>query len=494
MRRRNFLAAGLALPVLAACGTGAQGSTSTKLAWGWTLPSTWDPVTSTVGNDVHALSLVYAAITKQDLKGNAVPALAESWKYNASGTEVTFTLRSGLTFSDDSALDAQAVRKSLLRGRDAPDSTIGAQLKVVKDIRVDSPTAVTLILDQADYQIPNLLAGKTGMIVNLAGDTASLATKPAGAGPFALKQYVPGSHAALVKNASYWDAENIHVEDFELKTPPDPTVAVAGLQSGQFDIAVIPPSQIEAAKNAGLEVDVITVLTVRVLDVNNTVKPFDNPKFLQAVSHAVNREELVDTGFFGQGEKNWQPFPKGYVAYNSELEDLYPYDADRAKQLLAEAGHPNGVDITLWTNAAEDPLAELLQVQLTKVGIRTKIAVVTPGSNNYVTRKYPFVLDSFSGRESPVQAMEVLFGPSGLMNLGRNSPPELATAIDKARATPLDSPEYPAVIQAATATAVRSMPNTFLFSWPRIFARKPGVSGFEHYIGTQRFEGVRVKQ
>lgn len=143
MRRRNFLAAGLALPVLAACGTGAQGSTSTKLAWGWHLPSTWDPVTSTVGQDVHALSLVYAAITKQDLRGDAVPALAESWTYNATGTEVTFTLRNGLTFSDGSALDAQAVRKSLLRGRDASDSTIGAQLKVVRDIRVDSATAVT---------------------------------------------------------------------------------------------------------------------------------------------------------------------------------------------------------------------------------------------------------------------------------------------------------------------------------------------------------------
>src|ERR1700754_2419838 len=152
-----------ALLVLAGCaGAGSdpaaptgQGATSGgSLTWGWHLPSTWDPVTSTVGQDVHVLSLAYAALTKQDVDGNAVPALAEEWEYNATGDEVTFRLRPGLTFTDGTPLDAEAVKHSLLRGRDAPDSTIGAQLSVVTDIRVDSPTEVTLILNQPDYQIP----------------------------------------------------------------------------------------------------------------------------------------------------------------------------------------------------------------------------------------------------------------------------------------------------------------------------------------------------
>ncbi|PZF79509.1 ABC transporter substrate-binding protein [Jiangella anatolica] len=489
-----------ALLVLAGCAgdttpTGESATSGGSLSWGWHLPSTWDPVTSTVGQDVHVLSLAYAALTKQDIDGNAAPALAESWAYNETGDEVTFTLREGLTFTDGTPLDAEAVKASLLRGRDAPDSTIGAQLAVVTDIRVDSPTEVTLLLNQPDYQIPLLLSGKTGMIVSptaVETDIDGLATRPVGAGPFALDEYVPSSHATLHKNEDYWDAENILVDDFELRVPPDPTVAVAGVQSGQFDVAVIPPAQIEAARAAGLEVDVIDVFTVRVLDVNNTVEPFDDPLVTQAISHAIDRQALVDVAFFGEGDPNWQPFPRDYLAWNEELDELYTFDQDRARELLAQAGYPDGVAVTLTTQAENDPLAELLQQQLGEVGIDVTLQVATPGANNYVTREYPFVVDSFSGRESPLQSLEVLFGPEGLMNLGRNAPPEIQQAIDVARATPLDDPGYEQAVEDAVAAAVTTMPNTFLFTWPRIFARDPSVQGFEHYIGTQRFEGVTV--
>ena len=79
------------------------------LTWGWSLPSTWDPVTSAVGNDSHALTLVYEAVTEQTADGEAAPGLAESWEYNATGDEITFHLREGLTFSDGTPLDAEAV-------------------------------------------------------------------------------------------------------------------------------------------------------------------------------------------------------------------------------------------------------------------------------------------------------------------------------------------------------------------------------------------------
>ncbi|MCZ4101344.1 MULTISPECIES: ABC transporter substrate-binding protein [Streptomyces] len=83
---------------------------------------------SSAGWDVHVLSLVYAGLTKENEKGDPVPALAESWEYNADGTSVTFTLRKGTTFSDGTPLDATAVKKSIERGRDHPKSLIAAQL------------------------------------------------------------------------------------------------------------------------------------------------------------------------------------------------------------------------------------------------------------------------------------------------------------------------------------------------------------------------------
>lgn len=485
--------------LVSACGSsGGAGSDTGHLTWGWYLPTSWDPVASTAGQDVHALSLVYSGLTKQDPEGKAVPEAAESWSYNEDGTAITFTLREGLTFADGSPLDAEAVKKSLERGRDADYSTKRAQLAVIAGIDVVSPTEVTLNLTRSDYQIPDLLAGLTGFIVSpkaFEADPTALATQPVGSGPFELTSYTPGSEAQFKKNESYWNASDIHLKTLTQKEPADASVIIAGLQSGQYDVAVIPPSQVDAAKSAGFDVDLNEVLTVRTLDINNTVAPFNNPKVVEAIKHALDRQALVDTSFFGHGEPNVQPFPKGHIAYNPELEDLYEHDVDQAKQLLAEAGFPNGVDVTLTTYDTSG-LAEQIQAQLGEAGINVTINTIPQASFTptvYVKREASLALDSFSGRESPAQAMEVLFGPEGLMNPGRNTPPEVKAAIEKVSTTPTDDPSYKQVLQDAVAVAVKSMPNAFMFSWPRIFARSADVTGFTPYIGAQRFDGTKIE-
>lgn len=485
--------------LVSACGASGGASTGgpDHINWGWYLPSSWDPVASTAGQDVHALSLVYSGLTKQDPSGKAVPEAAESWSYNEDGTAITFVLREGLTFHDGTVLDAEAVKKSLERGRDADYSTKRAQLEIIAGIDVVSPTEITLNLTKANYQIPDLLAGLTGFIVSPAAfeaDATSLATKPVGSGPFELTDFTPGSEAQFAKFADYYNAADIHLQTLTQKQPADASVIVAGLRSGQYDIAVIPPSQVQAAKDAGFDVDLNEVLTVRTLDINNTVAPFDNPKVVEAIKHAVDRQALVDTSFFGFGEPNVQPFPKGYIAYNAGLENLYPHDVAKAKQLLAEAGYPDGLDVTLTTYETNG-LAEQIQAQLGEAGINVTIETLPQAQASqsiYIKREAPLALDSFSGRESPAQAMEVLFGPEGLMNLGRNTPPEVVAAIEKVSTTPTDDPSYEQVLQDAVAAAVQAMPNAFLFSWPRIFARSTDVTGFTPYIGAQRFDGTKI--
>lgn len=467
----------------------------TTLTWGWALPTSWDPVTSVAGWDTHALALVYDGLTQLDTEGDVVPGLAESWEYSDDGTAVTFTLREGLVFADGSPIDAAAVKANLERGRDQADSTLAGQLAIVTGVDVVDERNVTVRLDQADYQVPYLFAGKTGFIVNPAAfeDVTTLATQPEGSGPFELVEYVPNAHAYLEKSDEYWNAEHILIDDFRLVPVTDPATVVAGVQTGQWDVALVPPSQVEAADAAGLEVEQIKALTVRTIDVNNTVAPFDDPLVLQAISHATDRAALVKGAYFGQGTPNYQPFPEGYSAYNPELEDLYPYDVERAQELLAEAGHPDGLDIELGIGEADSAIAEVLQAQWAEAGIRATLTVLPPNANNYINRTYPFVLDSYSGRQSPLQALEVLYGPEGLMNLGRNTPDELVAAIDEARATPTDSADYEQKLQDAVAVAVKSMPNTFLFTWPRILVHPTGVTGIQHWIDVQRWEDVTVE-
>jgi ABC-type transport system substrate-binding protein len=516
--RRHLLVVVLVLSLFAAaCGGGgenvgaaaseddseANGSETTveptrggTLTWGWALPSTWDPTASAVGNDSHALALVYEPLVQQDAEGNARPGLAESWEYNDAGDEITFHLREGLTFHDGTTVDAESVKTNILRGRDDERSTVAAQLAVVDDVVVESPTEVRLVLDQPDYQIPLLLSGKTGMIVSPAAleDPEALATAPVGAGPFALDTYVPSSQAELSAFEGYWNAEHILLDGFVLKPTPDQAVAAAGLQSDQYDVISIPAAQVDALESAGFDVLITEVLPVRVLDVNDSREPFDDPLVTQAISHAIDRQALIDIANFGYGSPLWQPFPEGYVAHDPELDELYPYDPDRARELLADAGYADGIDIELAVSTDNDPLAEIVQQQLNEVGINTELVVTTPGVNNYVTLDHAFVVDQFNARQSPIQSLEVLFGPEGLMNLGHSSPDDLQPAIDAARALPLDDPDYPEALQHATATAVTQMPNVFLFSVTRFFAHTAEVQGLAPHIDTWRWEDVWLDQ
>lgn len=503
MTRRRTLsrlgALAAAALVLSGCATAGGPSTDpdapTELTWGWALPTSWDPVTSKAGWDTHALALVYDGLTQLDPDGNVVPGLAEEWVYSEDGTTVTFTLRDA-AFTDGSPVDAAAVKANLERGRDQADSTLAGQLKIVTGVDVVDEQTVAVHLDQADYQVPYLFAGKTGFIVNPAAfdDVATLATQPEGSGPFALNEYVPNSHADLEKNADYWAADRIFIDEFHIAPVTDPATVVAGVQTGQFDVALVPPSQVQAAESANLIVEKIRALTVRALDVNNTIAPFDDPLVLQAISHATDRQALVDGAYFGQGTPNFQPFPAGYIAYDESLDDLYPYDVAKAKKLLADAGHPDGIDITLSLADTDSAIAEVLQAQWKEAGITVTLEVLPPGdiATNYIQRDHPLVLDSFSGRQSPIQALEVLFGEEGLMNLGRNTPAEITAAVDLARATPTDSPDYEENLQSAVSTAVRTMPNTFLFTWPRILIHPDSVTGIQHWVDVQRWEDVKV--
>lgn len=509
VNRRTLLGLGLgvtAAAFLSACGgdttsdaagSSGSGGASGTLKWAWQLPTTWDPVTSSAGSDVQMLALTYVALTRLDDQGNAQPHLVESWQYNGNGTELKLNLQAGLQFSDGSPLDATAVKKSLERGRDADNSLVAPQLADLKEIIVDDDVTLTLKLVGSNFQYPNLLAGKTGMIVNPAEfekGPDELATRAAGSGPFILDSYTPNAKGILRRNDKYFHADDILVAGFELYPAADPATVVASLQSGQYNVGLLPPSQIQAAEAAGLEVQIIPSLFVACLDVNVTKDPFKDPAVVEALHYGIDREELVKTAQFGIGEVNYQPFPPGYVGYNPELKDVFAYDPDKAKQILSDAGYTDPVPVTLTVYAPEG-VPELLQAQLGKVGFKVEIETVPIAQFTqvvYIQHSKTLVVDGFAGREAPFQAFQVLFSDTGLMNPGREYKPEIRAAVEKVIATPLDDPDYATLLQEATKVAVLSMPNTFLYTIPRVLARSTTVSELPEPLALVSFEGVKV--
>jgi peptide/nickel transport system substrate-binding protein len=506
LNRRTLLGLGLGLGVaatLAACGDGTTASASNPggasgtVKWAWQLPTTWDPVTSSAGSDVQMLALAYTALTSLDDQGNAQPNLVASWKYNADGTELTLKLKSGIVFSDGTPLDATAVKKSLERGRDADGSLIAPQLADLKNVAAKGTDTVVLTLSGPNYQYPNLLAGKTGMVVNptvFEKDASTLATKPAGSGPFVLDSYTPNAKAVLHRNPKYFAADKIKVSGFELYPAADAATVVASLQSGQYNVGLLPGSQLQAAKAAGLEVQIIPSLYVATLDVNVDKAPFNDPKVVEALHYGLDREELVKAGQFGVGEVDYQPFPSSYVGYDPSLKDLFAYNPDRARSILADAGYTDPIPVTLSTYNPQG-VPELVQAQLKKVGFDVRLETIPIAQFTqqvYIQHSKQLVYDGFAGRESPTQAFQVLFSDTGLMNPGREYKPEVKAAIAKVVATPLDDPKYPGLLQAATKAAVTSMPNTFLFTVPRVIARAKSVSALPERLALVSWDDVKV--
>ncbi len=489
----------------AGSGTSTTGGTSSgasgTLNWEWELPTSWDPVTSSAGWDMHVLGLVYASITTLDPAGDVQPGLASSWTYAPDGKSVTFTLRPGLKFTDGTALNAEAVKENIVRAQTQSNSTQASELSVISKVIVNSPTSFTFDLTQVDYQVPDLMAGKDGMMVSPAAfkDVAAIPTHPVGAGPFELTSYVPDSHASLVRNPGYWDASQIHIQNFNVLDITEPEQILSALESGQVNVAYIAGNQVASAKAAGFKIAVIPSEVVNELDIQTTTAPFNNPLVVEAINYALNRQAILQVQAAGYGTVAYQPFPSGFVGYSTELADLYPYNPTLAKQLLAKAGYAHGLKITLTSTTEDDSLAEQIQGQLAQVGITVTISNISEDTSTqylYLDKTIPFAIDGTAGRMSPVEMLDVLYSQQGLMNVdgkASTTPAAVTAALDNALTVPLTAANYASILQEAVVTAVKDDPiHIWLYTNPRIFAYSSTVTGIPFDLVQQRWEGVRV--
>ncbi|MGY0489840.1 ABC transporter substrate-binding protein [Streptomyces sp. WG-D5] len=488
----------LLVPTLSGCGGGdasAAGGTDT-LKWTSTyFPTHWDPVVGGSGAQFRELSMVYASLTRTDEKGDAVPDLAESWDYNKRGDEITFHLRPGQKFSDGEPVDGAAVKAAVERAKKQKNSALFGDLTSIESVRAKGLDAI-VELNQVDYQIPQLLGQRVLQIASpkAAESPAKLDQNPVGAGPFTVTQLIPGTKAVLKKNPDYWDADNIHIDRVELTSAPDASTVVSGLQTGVYNFADIEPSQADAAKKAGLDVFVQPGFNASNISLNTNKKPFDNDKVVDAVRHAIDRQEFVDKLTFGYGETTDQPFPKGYVAYDPESENAYPYDPAKSKKLLAEAGYRAG-DITLdLVIPEEQPEAEIVQSQLAKVGIKVTIKIDKNWATPFFAKSLTFSLYATTGRDSAAQTLTAHFGPDGPLNLSTPYQPKgFKDAIAKVRETRIDDPDYPKVLQAATRAGLKSRALVFTYSQPNLMAKSKTVSGLPKNPAHIDWTGVTIK-
>jgi peptide/nickel transport system substrate-binding protein len=459
----------------------------------------WDPATSASGYTITFQGLVYDRLVHTAPDGSLVPGLAESWEYSPDGTVLTFHLREGVQFQDGAPFDAAGVKANIERSQTLEGSTLASELARISEVVVVALT-VELHLSSADATLPAVFSGRSGAMIS-PGSLADpeLDRTPVGAGMFKLVEFAEGSDFALERWDGYWDPEAVQVARIEVKVLPDTATRVNAVRAGEIDIAPIEPADVATLEGVdGVTVRLNETLRYVYLATNLAMTPLDDLRVRQAVMHAIDRQALLDGPYYGYGERTLQPWPDGYFPHVPELDERYPYDPDRARELLAEAGHPDGFSadiIVVPSPAAYQLLGEAVQAQLAEVGIDLNVQITEPaqlGPAMYVDKTAMFALLYTNGSIDPANTVGTRFSADGFFNAGGYSTPRLEELYQQSLAT-TDEAERTVVMQDISREVVEQV-----LDMPLFFAREPEaisdrVVGYESWVtGRPEFRGVGV--
>ena len=359
-RTLAIAAATTALAVtVAACGGSSSSGGSTGGGSGTlTLGALFPPVTYAAAGAEWAnvspyMQAVYDTLLHATPDAKVEPWLATSWTYNPTKTVLTMKLRTDVKFTDGEAFTADVAAQNLKRFRDgtSPNKSFLAN---VKDAKAVDPATLQITLSQTDPSLLNYLTQNAGLQESPKAFTASDAkTKPVGSGPYVLDtgKTVIGSKYVYTKNPSYWAKDQQHYSNLVINVYGNISTQVNALKGGQVSgLNLADNSANEQLKASGItlfphELDWQGLL---IMDRAGKMNPaLANVKVRQAINYAIDRDALLKAVTKGNGTVTGQTFPKTSPAYDTALDTMYPYNKDKAKQLLSEAGYGSGLTITM---------------------------------------------------------------------------------------------------------------------------------------------------
>lgn len=339
-------------------------------------PSALDPQ-ATLENVVWSIDRhIFDPLVDRDATGNIVPALATSWSVVDDSTW-KFSLRPNVRFHDGEPFTSDSVKYTFARVQDP--NTKSPQAAVWQDIAtVDTPDPLTAVV-HTKQPIGPLLNNLTSlyMLPPQAASASDFGQKLPGTGPFKFVSWAKGDRVTLQSNAEYWGGPP-KFGTLVFRTIPEESTRVSALANGEVDLVM----QLAAEALPGLKgtpditVDTVNSIQERALWMNAGRPPFDNVKLRQAIYGAIDTKQLVDV-MGGLAIPARGMIAPGIFGYDADLPP-HPYDADKAKQMVADAGFPNGVDVTfkiapIYTK--QQDVAENIVAQLAKIGVRAKLQV-----------------------------------------------------------------------------------------------------------------------
>lgn len=338
--------------------------------------TTFDPSMVFGSHEMNVQTQVYEALGVIDPELNQLPWLATSWE-PLTDTTWQVTLREGVTFHNGETMTAEDVLASyeyLTREDAAVRSNFQnwASVEAVDDYEL---TVTTNTPDTAFFGALIWLRVMPASV--LASDPDSLASEPIGTGPYMLAEWVPEERVVLEANPDYWNGEPA-ITQVTWRGVPETSARVAALLAGQADLIVnVPPESIASVEDTeGLRIDSQTSLRNITVIFDSRQPPFDDPRVRQAMNYAIDKESIVNNILGGRAEIQTSTSRPGTPNHNPNLE-AYPYDPERARELLAEAGYPDGFEVVFnhptgrWIRDVE--VAQAIAGMLEEVGVRTEL-------------------------------------------------------------------------------------------------------------------------
>ncbi|MCP8941055.1 ABC transporter substrate-binding protein [Alsobacter sp. SYSU M60028] len=382
-------AATLLLPVLGGEGRAQQGRTLT-IAQGFDPQTLWPNGTTASDNLNAGNAIVEALLWNNPATQKIEPMLVESWEPLTSSS-MRLHLRKGVTFTNGEPMNADAVVHSFKVFLDPKQTPAYANYAAAID-RVEKIDDATVVV-HTKFPYPPFELMLTQVYVTPPAYWASVGLdgfgqKPIGTGPFKLTEWVKDNRVVMDRNPNYWGKGPTGIDRVVWRPVPDDTARVAGFTTGEFDVATnIPIAAIDEI-NAQPDRRVIETPSYRIFQLilsslEEHPSPLKDKRVRQAVNYAIDKTAIIKNLFAGRAfALNGQLLRKEQLGYDPGLKD-YPYDPAKAKALLAEAGFPNGLEITFkfpsGRYAQDREVSEAIAGMLAKAGIRTKMVSLEPG-------------------------------------------------------------------------------------------------------------------
>ncbi|GAA2074715.1 ABC transporter substrate-binding protein [Aeromicrobium halocynthiae] len=498
-RRGAMLVAAL-LTVLTACGGGgdSNGSDRALRVAAAADASSLDPIRGNAGTDHVLLYPMYDTLVSIDAGLEPQPGLAESWE-QVSPTELTMQLREGVTFHDGEPFDAEAVKYNIERAK-GEGSNIQADVAAVESVRVDDPMTVTFELGRPDASLLLVLADRAGMMVSPAAAEAAggdLSTSPVGAGGWEFQEWRRGSVLRVARYDDYWDESAERVASIDMNIIPDPTTRATSLRSGQQDIALeVAPSDAGSLEDAsGVDLDQSPRVNLHQVYLNRGSDELGDPEVRRALSLAIDRDNLLESAFFGRGSVAHGALPNDYWA-EAPSSVRYDHDPAEAQRLLEEAGASDlSFDMIANADSATVRVAEILKEQWAAVGVTVNILPreVVQATNDYFNdRRAPALLSMWTGRPDPAMTYTLMFSAEGYFNTSDEATPGLEEAVARADVSTDPAERKPGMDEAAEAVFEDTpfLPLAFADS---LIGLREDVDGFEsNLLGKPKFIGVTL--